>query len=78
MSMFTDRAWQRDTAERTVATYVQTFLGLLVAGWASDAVDLALIESAAIAAVPAALAVLKAAIARKVPGTMSPASLAES
>ena len=78
MSIFTDRAWQRDTIERTVATYVQGFLGLVIAGWASDAVDLAMIESAAIAAVPAALAVVKAAIARKVPGTMSPASLAES
>ena len=64
MSMFTDRAWQRDAVERTVATYAQTFLGLLVAGWASDAVDLAVIQSAA--------------IARKVPGTISPASLAES
>lgn len=72
-----DRTWLKDVAERTIATYVQAFLGLLLAGWATDTVDLSVVQSAAIAAVPAALAVLKGAIAKRVPGTLSPASLTE-
>lgn len=76
MSTF-NKVWVRDVAERTVATWAQTFLGLLLAGWTTDAVDLTLVQSAAVAAIPAALAVLKGAIAAKVPGTVSPASLAE-
>lgn len=70
-----NKLWVRDTVERTAATWAQTFLGLLIAGWTTDAIDLAVVQSAAIAAIPAALAVLKAAIARNVPGTVSPASL---
>lgn len=72
-----NRIWFRDVAERTAATYFQTFVGLLLAGWTTDAVDLSLFQSAAIAAVPAALAVLKGALAASVPSTVSPASLAE-
>ncbi|MFE6103177.1 holin [Streptomyces laurentii] len=50
-----------DTIERTVGTYAVTFLGLLLA----DGVDLTNVGSlkaAAIAAIPAGLSVLKAAI----------------
>lgn len=76
MSKF-NRVWVVDVVERTVATWAQSFLGLLLAGWTTDAVDLSLIQSAAVSAVPAALAVLKGAVAARVPGTVSPASLAE-
>ena len=69
--------WLRDVAERTVATYLQAFIGLLLAGWTTDAVDLSLVQAAAVSAVPAALAVLKGALASKVPGTISPASVVE-
>jgi 3-hydroxy-3-methylglutaryl CoA synthase len=64
----------RDMAERAISTYVQTFLGLLIA---STTLDLKVIQSAAVAAIPAALSVVKSILAEKyVPGTVSPASLA--
>ena len=64
----------RDLAERAAATYVQAFLGLLIA---ASVVDLKVIQSAAVAAIPAALSVIKSIIAEKyAPGTVSPASLA--
>lgn len=70
--------WIKDVIERTLSTYVQAFVGLLLAGWPGDSpLDLSLVQSAAIAAVPAALAVVKGAFAAKVPGTISPASLTE-
>ncbi|MGW7598107.1 hypothetical protein [Streptomyces antimycoticus] len=50
-----------DLAERTVLTYVETFLGLLLASGATDLVDLSAAKAAAVAALPAALAVVKAA-----------------
>lgn len=61
------RKYLLDLLERTVATYVETLLGLLIVGWGdfgavSDFLDLG--TSAAIAAAPAALAVLKGGIAR--------------
>lgn len=71
------KVWIRDVAERTISTYLQAFLGLLLAGWTTDTVDLSVVQAAAIAAVPAALAVLKGALASKVPGTISPASVIE-
>lgn len=67
--------WMRDTIERTIATYVQALIGLLIASW-SGAIDLAAVQTAAWAAIPAALAVIKAAVAARVDGTVSPASLA--
>lgn len=70
-----NKVWFRDVAERTVATWVQAFVGLLLAGWTTDTVDLSLIQSAAVAAIPAALAVVKGALAASVPGTVSPASV---
>ncbi|MFF4409788.1 hypothetical protein [Streptomyces sp. NPDC001404] len=51
-----------DVAERTVLTYVEAFLGLLLAANATDLVDLSVLQSAAVAAIPAALTVLKGAI----------------
>ena len=56
-----------DLAERVVATYVETLIGLLLVGW-SDFADLGSFldfgTSAAVAAAPAALAVLKGGLAR--------------
>lgn len=51
-----------DVAERTVLTYLEALLGLLLAGAATDIVDFTFLQSAAIAAVPAALTVIKGAI----------------
>jgi len=66
----------RDLAERAIATYIQTLLGLLIV---SGVTDLAVVQTAAIAAIPAALSVVKSAPAEKyAPGTVSPASLAKS
>ena len=62
------RKYLTDLAERTVATYIETLAGLLIVGWAdfgdvADFLDFG--TSAAIAAVPAALAVIKAGMARQ-------------
>ncbi|MFH8294955.1 hypothetical protein [Streptomyces sp. NPDC018059] len=51
-----------DVAERTVLTYVEALLGLLLAGATTDIVDLSVLQSAAVAAIPAALTVVKGAI----------------
>jgi len=58
----------KDISERVVWTYVQTFLGLLLASgmFADGALDLSVLQSAAVAAVPAALAVLKGVAASRV------------
>ena len=67
----------RDLVERVLATYVQTFLGLLLAsGFAVDGVvDLSLVVKAAVAAIPAALSLVKGIVARAV-GDKESASLA--
>lgn len=60
--------WFRDVAERAAATWVETFCGLLIAS-GLDAPGIHLIsvaERAAIAALPAALAIIKAAFASRV------------
>ncbi len=56
----------RDFLERVVATYAEVFIGLLILGWADVAHvgALSVVETAAIAAVPAALSALKAFIAK--------------
>lgn len=72
-----NRVWLRDVAERTFFTWAEVFIGLLLVSWPTDAIDLSVVQTAAVAAVPAALAVLKGAIAAQVPSTVSPASLAE-
>ncbi|TQE33076.1 hypothetical protein [Streptomyces ipomoeae] len=51
-----------DIAERAVLTYVEAFLGLLLASGTTDIVDLSTLQSAAVAAIPAGLAVVKGAI----------------
>lgn len=51
-----------DIAERTVLTYVEAFLGLLLASGTTNLVTLSALESAAIAAIPAGLAVIKGAV----------------
>ena len=48
-----------DVAERAVATYVEAFLGLLLA---SGVLDVSALKAAAVAAVPAALSVIKSAV----------------
>lgn len=68
------RAWILDTLERTVATYVQAFVGLVVASPVLD-LNLSTLRALAVAALPAALAVVKAALASRV-RAISPASLA--
>ena len=74
--MTTSPIFFRDLAERAIATYVQTFVGLLIAG-AVISVDT--VQAAAVAAIPAALSVVKSVLAeRYVPGTVSPASVVRS
>jgi hypothetical protein len=69
--------WLRDMLERSIATYVQTFLGLLMAREMTDVLTVSALQMAAIASLPAALAVVKASVASRA-GTMSPGSLVKS
>lgn len=48
-----------DTAERTVMTYAESFLGLLLAAKTTTIVDLSALGAAAVSTMPAALAALK-------------------
>lgn len=69
-----------DLFERTVSTYVEVFIGLLLASWAdlsAPVTRMAIIEKAAVAAVPSALTVVKAGIA-KLRGNGDSASIAAS
>ncbi|MEV8480224.1 hypothetical protein [Streptomyces sp. NPDC051173] len=50
-----------DLVERTAATYIEAFLGLLLAGTVTD---LSTAKAAALSAVPAALAIAKGTLAR--------------
>lgn len=50
-----------DVVERTVAAYVTTFLGLLLAA-NFDLTDVTAVKAAAIAAIPAGLSVIKGAV----------------
>jgi hypothetical protein len=54
-----------DLAERTVATYAQAALGLLLAD-STGMISISGVKAAAVAALPAALAVVKAALAGSV------------
>lgn len=55
----------KDLVERTLATYLEVFLGLVIVDAFSDGVvDITVIQTAAVAALPAALAVIKAYVAR--------------
>lgn len=71
-----------DVLERTLAAYLTTFLGLLLAD-GFDLTDVSALKAAAIAAVPAALSVIKGAIGTRfgdrtsaawLPGRKSPAA----
>ncbi|MEV5953717.1 holin [Streptomyces sp. NPDC051987] len=61
-----------DLAERTVATYLEAFLGLLLAG---SVVDLSAAKAAAVAAIPAGLAVVKGALSAFVGSPTTAAAL---
>lgn len=67
------RTWLIDTLERTFFTFVEAFLAvMLVTG--TDWLDLSALRAAGISAIAAAAAVIKAAIASRMAGTISPAS----
>jgi hypothetical protein len=74
--MFTKTEIQ-DILERAVATYVQAFAGLLAAAnvGVDSLADLSTAKTCAVAAFPAALSVLKSALAVKVPFGDKSASL---
>ncbi|MFC7218832.1 hypothetical protein ACFQLX_11715 [Streptomyces polyrhachis] len=51
-----------DSTERATLTYLEAFLGLLLTVGATDLVDLTALQSAAVAAIPAGLTVVKGAV----------------
>lgn len=51
-----------DITERSVLTYAEAFLGLFLASDMTSVISLSALESAAVAAIPAGLAVVKGAI----------------
>ncbi len=59
-----------DLTERAFFTYVEAFLGLLLAG-AFDFTDISALQAAGLAALPAGLAVIKAGIATRVGDSQS-------
>jgi hypothetical protein len=67
-----------DLAERVIATYVEAFLGLVIASGfgVNGVVNLSLLQVAAVSALPAALAVVKAGLA-KLKGDPATASLVD-
>ncbi|MYQ85485.1 N-acetylmuramoyl-L-alanine amidase [Streptomyces sp. SID4936] len=62
-----------DVAERTVATYLQSLLGLMAASSTTDMVSLSAWQAAAVSAIPAALSALKSTLGTVLgrPGTAS-------
>ncbi len=60
-----------DTAERAIATYVEVVIGLLLV---AGPLDLEKVEVALVAAIPAALSVIKSALASRI-GEKNTASL---
>ncbi len=56
----------KDVIERALATYLETFIGLLVAAntFADGTVDWSVIQTAAVAAIPAVLSVAKSTVAQ--------------
>lgn len=63
-----------DIAERTASTYIEVFTGLLIASKVT--LDLSVLKTSAIAAIPAGLAVLKGLIAKGAGDTNSAAIVA--
>lgn len=72
------RRYIRDLTERALRTYVQTFIGLLMAaGFAADGtIDLSVLGTAAVSAIPAVLSLIMSLLARSV-GDSESASLAK-
>lgn len=68
------KEWLKDAAERVLATYLEAFCGLLIAS-SAGMMSLSSVRAAALAAIPAALSVLKSIAASRLPGTVSPASV---
>lgn len=68
----------RDVVERVIRTYLQVFIGLLIAsGFGVDgAVDLSVLATAAVAALPAVLSLIMSLLARGV-GDSESASFAK-
>lgn len=66
--------WALDTLLRTIRTYAVSFVGLLIAAPVFS-LDLSLASAAAAGALPAALAVLKAAVASRIGNTATAALL---
>lgn len=62
-----------DVAERTIATYLQSVLGLMAAASTTDLVSLSAWQAAAVSAIPAALSALKSTLGTVLgrPGTAS-------
>jgi hypothetical protein len=57
----------KDILERAIATYIQTFLGLLTAGGLGVDTGLSTIKIAALGGLPAAFSVIKSALATYAP-----------
>lgn len=72
-----DRRLLIDIAERTLFTYLEVFLGIVIAdGFTDGLVDMTVLQTAAVSALPAALAVLKGLIASR-KGNPDSASMAD-
>lgn len=65
------REFLKDLAERAFATYVEALIGFLIV---SGVTDLSVVKSALVAAIPAALSVIKSGLA-KLTGDPESASL---
>jgi glycerol uptake facilitator-like aquaporin len=76
MSKYGPTFW-RDFAERVIASYVGAFIAAMAVSPATDVGALkATAYAAAFAALPAGFSAAKAFVAERIPGTVSPASLA--
>jgi hypothetical protein len=75
--MYTKKFWV-DAVERVVATYVETFLGLMIGSAFVDSgkLNMGAVTAAAVAALPAALSLIKALVASRL-GDPATASLVE-
>jgi hypothetical protein len=72
--VYTGPVWWIDALVRVARSFVQGFLGALLAG--QFVLDVSTLQAAAMAGLLAAAAVVKTLLARRVDGTISPASLA--
>jgi hypothetical protein len=66
MALRYDSVYARDLAERVIATYLQAFLGLLAADGMLDRgdIDLSVLQSLGVAALPAVFSIIKGVIAK--------------